>query len=620
MRGVQYILMVGLVWCLHGVAKAQQEPEIAVSPTAFSSVPSPEATRPDSLEQQRMERTNRMYDSLRVKSERRWMSRVLYKSLFRSSTEPQEEEKGQVRDETALAQPYAGCTIGQIRIVRRTPFDADGNWLERAANNTHTLTREQIIRRDLLFKSGDVLDPQVIAHNKQLLQSRSYISDVEMYILPDSLHPGTVDILVQTRDRWTIDVDGSLSSDEGSLGISESNLLGRGHKIRVETNVALPDFGYKGNVIEYEIPNLWGSFYRFSSAVGRRFEDEVVELGIEKEFLRPVDYELGVTYAGNKFDYTMLLRDTTLKVRRRDFNVWAGYTRPVEGIASNIYLAGRYNRLRFPRRAEDTDARTNPGLHGRDATLFSLGLYREHFYSSDLIYAYGSREYLASGYKSELTGGYTWGEYNNDLYLGTTQMLGGFIERFGFLKGSFEFGSFIDSRSGHWHRITLKAQVGWFSNLWHHHRTYLRQYVRLGYTYGWRRFNGANEQLQFTEDQGLNVLAEEPLGTTRMVLNTETIIFTPYEPWGFKTVIFAFADGGFIGFHDNVFRNDAFASLGVGVRFRNERLVFGTVQIRLGVALGPAGFVDSKYFRFSRESQLPHYRFRPERPDFVTFQ
>ena len=110
------------------------------------------------------------------------------------------------------------------------------------------------------------------------------------------------------------------------------------------------------------------------------------------------------------------------------------------------------------------------------------------------------------------------------------------------------------------------------------------------------------------------------MGTTRLVVNTETIIFTPYEPLGFKTVLFAFADGGFLGFHGNVFRNDAFGSVGIGVRFRNERIVLGTVQIRLGVAFGPAGFAESHYLRLSHETQLPHYRFNPERPEFVTFQ
>ncbi|MBQ8471131.1 MAG: hypothetical protein IJ502_04225 [Alistipes sp.] len=617
--GARYVMGLWLlvVWPLF--VCAQQKPKMTESPTAFSREIVMQPDTLDSVEMERIARTNRMYDSLRVKSERRWMSRLIYKSLFRSDTKV-EEEKGEVRDETALVSPYQGFLINDIRILRHNPFEPDGNWLERAANNTHMLTRERIIRRDLLFKVGDVVDPQIIARNKQLLQSRSYISDVDIMVIPNLSKPGTVDILVETRDKWTIDIDGSIGGGEGTLGLSESNLLGRGHKIRVETNLEMPNFGYKGNVIEYEIPNMWGSFYCFTTAVGRRFDCSVLEVGVEKEFLRPVDYEFGVTYAGNKYEHHLQMLDTTVLVRKRDFNIWGGVTHPMQSLASNGYVAARYNRNRFPLRPADTAPRNNPDLHGYDAVLFSAGLYREHFYSSDLIYAYGSREYLASGFKSELTAGYTWEEFDDKYYIGTSQMFGGFIDRFGFLKGGFDLGGFINSRNGYWNRITLNAKVGWFSNLWHHHRTHIRQYVSVGYTQGWNRFAGSGEQIEFTKLQGLNVLDEDVLGTTRLVVNTETIIFTPYEPLGFKTVLFAFADGGFLGFHDNVFRNDAFGSIGLGVRFRNERIVLGTVQIRLGIAFGPAGFAESRYLRLSRETQLPHYRFNPERPEFVTFQ
>lgn len=52
------------------------------------------------------------------------------------------------------------------------PFDSCGNWFERAGNKTHMLTRERVIRRDLLFKPGDKFDPQLVVRNKQLLRSR----------------------------------------------------------------------------------------------------------------------------------------------------------------------------------------------------------------------------------------------------------------------------------------------------------------------------------------------------------------------------------------------------------------------------------------------------------------
>ena len=87
---------------------------------------------------------------------------------------------GRVLDESRLLEPYAGKTVGDITIERRHPFDSDGNWLERTGNKIHMLTRDRVIRRDLLFKPGDKIDPQLIVRNKQLLRSRPYISDVDI--------------------------------------------------------------------------------------------------------------------------------------------------------------------------------------------------------------------------------------------------------------------------------------------------------------------------------------------------------------------------------------------------------------------------------------------------------
>lgn len=62
----------------------------------------------------------------------------------------------------------------------------------------------------------------------------------------------------------------------------------------------------------------------------------------------------------------------------------------------------------------------NPALHDQDALLVGGGLYREKFYTANMIYGFGTREYLATGYKAEVTTGYSWGEFNDALYLGAS--------------------------------------------------------------------------------------------------------------------------------------------------------------------------------------------------------
>ena len=75
-----------------------------------------------------------------------------------------------------------------------------------------------------------------------------------------------------------------------------------------------------------------------------------------------------------------------------------------------------------------------------------------------------------------------------------------------------------------------------------------------------------------------------------------------------------------IGYSPNIFKNDFFTSLGLGVRLRNERLVFNTIQIRLGIAFGKNGLVESEYFRLSNSTRMEQYRYRPTRPEIVEFK
>lgn len=152
------------------------------------------------------ERTERLYDSIRSKTSRRAVPRMLYGLLFTRSR-IDTTRSGAVEDESQRFLPYEGRTIGSVTIERNQVFDPDGNWLERTGNNLHILTRERVLRRDLLFGPGDTLDAEQLVRNQQLLRSRSYVSDAELEIRPDSLDSTRVDIIVHTRDSWTIGVD-----------------------------------------------------------------------------------------------------------------------------------------------------------------------------------------------------------------------------------------------------------------------------------------------------------------------------------------------------------------------------------------------------------------------------
>lgn len=258
---------------------------------------------------------------------------------------------GRVTDESRLLEPYAGKTIGDITIERQQVFDPGGNWLERTANKTHMLTRDRVVRRDLLFRPGDKLDPQLIVRNKQLIRSRDYISDIDVTVLPDPADSTHVNLLITTRDSWTISVDGGWHSEGRTMvGLSDANIFGSGNKLKFMTNFSRKDFSYGGNMVEYEIPNLLGTFYTAEFGAGRDFYNSTLNLGMRKDFLKPTDYEIGLTYSDVKAKRYMIEQDTSLLVKERNLDVWGGYSHYLRGIRSSAYLSGRYNYRRVSRR------------------------------------------------------------------------------------------------------------------------------------------------------------------------------------------------------------------------------------------------------------------------------
>ncbi len=595
---------------------------VAVAAHAAGPVVSgPDKFTPDSaavINSKMSERNRRLYDSIQSKTTRRAVPRLLYRMLF---VRPvlDTTSSGQITDESRLLKPYAGKTIGEITIDRQNVFDENGNRLERFSNKMHSLTRERVIRRDLLFRSGDLLDPQLIVRNKQLIRSRNYIADIDIDVQRDTLDTTRVNLHITTRDSWTISMDAGLhSGGRTMIGISDDNILGSGNRFKLMTNFNYKDFSYGGNLFEYGIPNVLGSFYTADFAAGRDFFSTRLEVGLRKEFLRPTDYEIGLTYSDNKDKCYMIEQDTSLLVKQRNLDAWGGYSYFLPGINSSVFITSRYNYRRIGRRPP-VENFLNPALHDQDILLVGMGLYREKFYSANMIYGFGRREYLASGYKAEVIAGYSWGEFFDDFYLGMSYKTGTFLP-IGYLMAGATLGSYINNQTGKWNRSAIEVNAEWFSNLFMVRRSHIRQFLSLNYTQGWNRDRGNDESIRFTADNGLHALRGHRIGTNRSTLNTETVIFTPYQPLGFRIAFFGFADFGLLGYSPNMFKNNFFTSFGLGVRLRNERLVFNTIQIRLGIAFGKDGLAESQYFRLSNSTRIEQHRYIPTRPEIVGFK
>lgn len=130
-----------------------------------------------------------------------------------------------------------GAVIGEIRIDNRNIFDLanpeENNFLYRLANKLHIRTRPGVIRRALLFKSGEPVSVQKIEETERNLRNNRYLYGVQ--IRPIAYRNGVVDIEVITRDTWTLDPGLGFSrkggDNESKYGLKELNLLGTGAAI-----------------------------------------------------------------------------------------------------------------------------------------------------------------------------------------------------------------------------------------------------------------------------------------------------------------------------------------------------------------------------------------------------
>jgi hypothetical protein len=129
--------------------------------------------------------------------------------------------------------------INRIIINRHNVFNTgtprDRQFPYSWGNKLHIVTREMLIRSELLFKAGDVLDADALEESERLLRGLDIFRYVRITVR--QAESGMVDVLVDTDDVWTTDVDLSFSLAGGQTsyraGLLEQNFLGLGRTVGV---------------------------------------------------------------------------------------------------------------------------------------------------------------------------------------------------------------------------------------------------------------------------------------------------------------------------------------------------------------------------------------------------
>lgn len=529
---------------------------------------------------------------------------------------------------------YSGKKIRNIEIVKLDVFGpalkdtttTATSWINKFGNNTHIKTREFIIRNNLLFNSGDTINPILLVDNERLIRQLDYIKDASIQIAEIPKSPDYVDILIITKDVYSAGFYVDLFSlESGVIELYENNLAGLGHKLQgslyLNTN-EIPPTGFEFN---YNINNIGGSFVKSRIQYLKAFETEKFGITLNRTF-----FSYNTKWAGGlrlyqtsslnnikKIDTTLL--DVRLNYATQD--IWFGRSFLLKTSnlqyqnRTRLIIGARYINNTFYKGPEVSE-RYNFQYHDNQMVLGSIAFSRQKYYKSNLVYGFGKTEDIPIGCLVQFNMGFEKDEFYKRPYWGLRLSRGIYYPKIGYLNFHGEFGGLYYDDQLEQGVITFTGQA--ISNLHYFNRLKLREFLSVNYTRGINRFS--DEKVYLTTEDIWGLSSDYLFGIQKVSFHSELIAFSNLFIYNFRFLFFGFGDVGLIGPENrSIFSNKLYSGIGLGIKVRNENLVFKTIQIKF--AYYPTVPNDSEHFYWliSGENYQKPINFEPTAPYIIEY-
>ncbi len=562
--------------------------------------------------------TMAFYDSLKIKASRLALTRALFDLVI---VKPDTTDKRKITwSSREVFREYSGKKIRNISIRRLNVFGADvtnpglynPKGLEKVLNSTHINTNESILRKYLLFSVGDTISPLTLSDNERIIRQLPFINDARILVIPVS--PQEADIIVVTRDTYSIGFDYNYRSPRnGVVYMFDRNFLGIGHSIELDIPYSVGSPNSPGVALKYNISNILKSFIdlnvNYYNALGR------ITYGINatKELLSST-----TKYAGG---VSLLQTSTTfdtlpLKFTYQDY--WLMRSFLIDQATATRVIAGLRYTNNNPFEKPDIDPNSYYSLQKYRFFIGSVALSVQNYYKANLIYNYGRTEDIPYGALVRLSGGYEINEFKQRLYSGIDLSYGQSFKNIGYIYSSAGFGTYF--RNDFTEQGVLDVKVKYFSNLINLGQYRIRNFVNIDFTRGFDRYD--DEFLYIPKFNGFTGFRNDSLrGTQRVYLNLESVLFSPLYIYGFRFAFFAFTDMAFLATNRQVVNNGrSLTSLGLGIRIRNDNLIFNTLQIKLGYFPNFPAYSRITNVNVSGEELLRPDKFDPGPPNVLLYR
>ena len=302
------------------------------------------------------------------------------------------------------AQDSASYSFGSIEIHRVEVFDTlnhlDNNILGRFVNSLHILTKENVIRRELLFTHGDPYSLPILEESERNLRNMGIIADPTISV--DTVKGHRVNVLVLTQDKWTIGFSASYKQEAGirtgGFSLSDNNFLGNAQQVSASYNYSSERTNPNGTEFHFTENRLFNSRWSTTEQYKNSEDLKIGTTLIEYPFYSEETNWSGGAYTDDG-DQRVRLYDagTLLAQDHRKQSNEKGWI---------IYSNGIIDKIRFGFGLQSTRSHTSAlplnSFDNVDLATASVGAMHREYYEDSLIDNFGRTEDISTGFSSSL--------------------------------------------------------------------------------------------------------------------------------------------------------------------------------------------------------------------------
>jgi hypothetical protein len=564
------------------------------------------------------------YDSLRSKASKNTITKALYDLIV--VTPDTLRKKKTTRSSQENFREFSGKKIRNIHVQTLNVFGTDisnpdynnPSATEKLLNKSHFNTNENILRKYLIFSEGDTLSSLKLSDNERLIRQLPFIEDARIIVTPA---PGDeVDVLIVTKDVYSLGISPNLKSrNRGNPVLYDKNIFGIGHEFDISVPYAVGKYESPGLGLNYNIYNLWKSFINLNLNYSHALGTRKYGIGLSKELLSSTTkYAGGITInqTFTSVDLDTMPKQQPLQFNYQDYWIMRSFLLDKESVTRLI--AG----LRYKNNNVYQRPLINPNSYQQlQRYMFfvgSLSLSLQKYYKTTLLYSYGRTEDVPYGMMLRVSAGTELNEFKRRTYSGIDFSFGQSLEKAGYFYGSSGLGTYFNGNKTE--QGVLLLRMKYFSNLIYIGRYRFRNFVNIDYTRGFDRY--IDDFITIPKVNGFTGLSNDSLrGSQRIVLSLESVVFSPRNYLGFRFAVFGFGDFAYItGTKEATFNGGYLSGIGIGLRIRNDNLVFNTFQIRIGFFPNPPPYSRINDIIVSGEQMLRPANFDPGPPDVIPYR